>query len=174
MIFSTIAVLFALLAQADRREKPSTIKIPLDSVKGTWTYIGKYGASNVSLMPLPNRWQFDTFEIKKPKTKKAPKRFNNKYVDDMARRGYFANSLVVPFDKGKPVDSLIFYHESTNSCGEHSILYYGSRKKGEMTLRRVVADTMYLAFRSSLCKANVPLIDSNCYVFVKNKSGSKK
>ena len=174
MIFSTIAILISSFTQADSREKPSAINIPFDSIKGTWAYVGKYGASDVSWAPLPNRWQFDTFEIKKPKTKKFPKKFNNKYVTDMARHGYFANTLIIPFDGGKPVDSLIFYHDNTNSCGEHSIQYYGTRRKGEMVLRRVVADTMYFAFRSSLCKSTSPSIDSSCYVFVKQKCRRSK
>lgn len=162
-----ILVLFFLLSSI--QANAGSIQIPLDSIKGKWIYIGRCMGANISQKPLPGKWQFDTFEIKKSKSSKIPKRFNNKNVVEMFRIGYFANSFLSPIYNGKPADSMILYHDNTNSCEEHAVQYYGKRKKGDFLLRRLTADTMHLSFNSSRCKNGKSAIDSSSFIYVKLK-----
>jgi len=173
MIRGIALIVGLLFSQVESREESVSIDVPFDSIKGLWGNTGKYGAPKDSFKMLPRIWPYDTFEIRKSKSRVSPMKFNNQYVTGMSRRGYFANSFVVAFSNGLPNDSLILYHLRTNSCGEHLVLYYAGRDKGDIVIRRIVPDTMYLAINMSDCKNNTPIIDTNCHVYVKQKHQSK-
>lgn len=169
MIHYFLLLVVFVFRQANSQSNTNSITIPLDSIIGRWTYVGN-GVPR-SEMPRLNLgwWRFDTFCIIKANNAIVAKRFNNKHVKNMAERGYFANSFVTPTSNGRAIDSMIFYHRHTNSLGEHTVQYYGSRAKDEVVIRLLTADTIYMSRYSSLCKSCSRSVDSISYIFVKSK-----
>lgn len=163
-----------MFSQADCQASANSISIPLDSIKGEWVYVGRGVPGNVVYKPLSYLWNYDTFCIVKSKNAKFARKFNNQYIVQMASRGYFANSFVAPVENGEAVDSMVLYHNFSNRCGEHRILYYGNRSKGDIVFRRISVDTIYLSLGFSGCKNGRSSIDSLTCIFVKRKCRSSK
>lgn len=174
MIRYCMLLIIFMFSQADCQASVNSINIPLDSIKGEWVYLGQGVPGKAVYKPLSYLWGYDTFRIVKSKNAKFARKFNNQYIAQMATRGYFANSFVAPVENGKVVDSMVLYHNFSNQCGEHSILYYGNRSKGDIVFRRISVDTIYLSSGFSGCKNGSNSIDSLTYVFIKRERGLVK